>query len=491
MYKTLTTVIIALLFPILVSAQEDNVVKDFVEGATELNSLQINDHLNVLEVTNDDGTFDLMGVNDQMQVVWKTSLQGHPIKVAKFKNNIVIVASTDYSKMKFTNNTFNAFLVEPLKGKLIVQKQIYNGTDDFMEFPEVSTGDGDFLKFTIRQSAFSRSVHFDLYGFSITKFIKEINKTTDLETFEFNSKLEQVSSFKPQIAGGTYVKTTWNKYGDMFIAWLNGPTVEVYQYENGKTSPSNQLNLDISFKEDDRLIPGNSIKFTPDENNRTAIYYALVYYNEDKEGTLGIGKFDFASGKKPFITEPLTKAHLKELTKSYVSVNKKIDDPKLMLFAIGIRYIKEIDGKLIVTLSSLDGQQSGINAGGAWMSETSTLINIYDTDLNLKFQNIMPGGYSYPNIVMQTSYKLVDKKLNVFCNYKSGALTMNGLYGSLDLTTGGWDKITILPKKKLNNGAYANGNGLMWFGSSYIVPYCDPKTLKYYKFDVSLQQNDY
>jgi hypothetical protein len=491
MHKTLTTLFFILLFPILVFAQNDNVVKDFVEGATDLTSLQINDHLNVLQVTNDGNTFDLIGINDQMQVVWKTSLQGHPIKIAKFKNNIVAVASTDYSKMKLTNNTFNAFLVEPLSGKLLVQKQIYTGPDTYIEYPEVSTGDGDFLKFSVRQSAFERSIHFDIYGFDIKKFIKEINKTTDLETFEFNSKLEQIGSFKPQIAGGTYIKTIWNKYGDMFVTWLNGPTIEVFQYENGKTAPSNQLNVDVAFKEDDRLIPGNSIKFTPDENNRTALYCGLVYYNEDKEGTLGIGKFDFASGKKLFINELLTKAHLKDLTKSFVTVNKKIDDPKLMPFAIGVRYIKEINGKLITTLSSLDGQQSGINSGGAWMSETSTLINIYDTDLNLKFQNIMPGGYSYPNTMMQTSYKLIGNKLNVFCNYKSGTLTMNGLYGSLDVTTGGWDKITILSKKKLNNGAYANGSGLMWFGNSYIVPYCDPKTLKYYKFDISLQQNDY
>jgi hypothetical protein len=491
MYKTLTILIVALLLPVLVSAQDNNVVKDFVEGATDLTSLQINDHLNVLQVTNDDNTFDLIGVNDQMQVVWKTSLQGHPIKVAKFKNNIVAVASTDYSKMKLTNNTFNAFLVEPLSGKLLIQKQIYTSPDTYMEYPEVSTGDGDFLKFTVRQSAFERGMHFDMYGFSTTKFIRKINQTTDLETFEFNSKLEPVSNFKPQIAGGTYIRTAWNKYGDMFITWLNGPTVEVYRYENGKTSPTNQLNVDVAFKEDDNLIPGNSIKFIPDENNRAALYYGLVYYNEDKQGTLGIGKFDFSSGKKLFINEVLNKPHLKELTKSFVPVNKKVDDPTLLPNGLDLRYIKEVNGKLITTVSSTYMRASSVNSGGVWMIESSTLINIYDTDLNLKFETIMPGGYSYPNMMMQSSYKLVDNKLNVFCNYKSGALTMNGLYGSLDLTTGGWDKITILPKKKLNNGSYANGGGLMWFGNSYIVPYCDPKTFKYYKFDVSLQQNDY
>jgi len=277
MNRTLTTLFFILLFPILVFAQDDNVVKDLAEKATNITSLKINDHLNVLQVTHEGDTFDLIGINDQMQIVWKTSLKGYPIKTAIFKGNVVTVASTEYDLTRSTNNTFNAFLTDPLSGNLLIQKQIYTSPDTYQEYQDVSTGDGNFFKVIIRQAAAKRIYTF---GFlSVAAYDKLLNKTTDLEVLELNDKLETINNFKPQIAAGTYIKTVWNKYGDMYTVWLNGPTVEIYRYYEGKTEPSNQLNIDVAFKEDDKFIPGNSILFTTDDNNRNALYYGLVYYN--------------------------------------------------------------------------------------------------------------------------------------------------------------------------------------------------------------------
>jgi hypothetical protein len=446
MYKTLTTLFIALLFPILVFAQDDNVVKDFIEKATHITSLKINDHLNVLQVTHEDNNFDLIGVNDQMQVVWKSSLKGHPIKTAIFKGKIVTVASTEYDLTRSMNNTFNAFLTDPLNGNLLIQKQIYTSPDTYQEYPDVSTGDGAFFKFIIRQAAAKRIY---VFGFlSVAAYDKLLNKTTDLEVLEFNDKLETTNDFKPQIAAGTYIKAVWNKYGDMYCAWLNGPTVEIYQYNESKTAPSNQLNIDVTFKEDDKFIPGNSILLTTDDNNRNALYYGLVYYDEDKEGTLGVGKFDFSNGKKSFITELLDKVHLKEIKKNFVVVNKKIDDPNLNTSDLAIRYLKVSADKVIATTSSI---QEGNSSQGSWVKESSTLIYIYDVNLNLKYQQVFPAGYGYPNAILHSGYNVFNNKLNVVSNYKTGLATMNCLYGVLDLSTGNWDKMDILPKKKINN----------------------------------------
>ena len=486
MYKTLTTVIIALLFPILVSAQEDNVVKDFAEKATNITSLKINDHLNVLQVTHEGDTFDLIGINDQMQIVWKTSLKGYPIKTAIFKGNVVTVASTEYDLTRSTNNTFNAFLTDPLSGNLLIQKQIYTSPDTYQEYQDVSTGDGNFFKVIIRQAAAKRIYTF---GFlSVAAYDKLLNKTTDLEVLELNDKLETINNFKPQIAAGTYIKTVWNKYGDMYTVWLNGPTVEIYRYYEGKTEPSNQLNIDVSFKEDDKFIPGNSILFTTDDNNRNALYYGLVYYNENKEGTLGVGKFDFSNGKKLFITELLDKASLKEIKKNFTVINKKIDDPNLNTSDLAIRYLKVSADKVIATTSSI---QEGNSSQGTWVKESSTLINIYDSDLNLKYQQIFPAGYGYPNAIMHSGYTILNNKLNIVSNYKTGLSTMNGLHGVLDMSTGNWDKMDILSKKRINNNAYLNGDGVLWFGNVFSIPYCQPGVLKNYRYDVSYQQNGY
>jgi len=68
---------------------------------------------------------------------------------------------------------------------------------------------------------------------------------------------------------------------------------------------------------------------------------------------------------------------------------------------------------------------------------------------------------------------------------------MNGLHGVLDMSTGNWDKMDILSKKRINNNAYLNGDGVLWFGNVFSIPYCQPGVLKNYRYDVSYQQNGY
>lgn len=490
MYKTLTTVIIALLFPILVFAQEDNVVKDFAKRAVDLQSVQINEHLNVLQISYDNDSFELVGMNDQMQTIWRSTFKGHPYQSAKFKGNVVTIASTDYNS-KGANNTYNAFLIDVSNGKLIAQNQIFTNADTYQQFPEIGTGDGSFCKVVIRQTALERKgVYFYVFGYG--KDMKELSTITDLQTFELNDKLEVVNSFKPEIDAGMYMSSAFNNKGDLFISWLNGPSINIYKYAKEKAIPSKKLSIDIPAetielsKNDDHHI----MALIPDDKDQNKAYYAIIYKNKDKNTELNIGKFDFSSGKEYFVTEDLTKKELKKLEKSFVKVNKKINDPELSSYQIELKYVNEINGKLIVALADF----SQISYNGTTMNmDYGILINGYDSDLNQKFQQIMPVKSSNPFIKLNSGYHITNDKLNIVSNYTSGMFNMHGqALGILDLNAGTWDKMDILSKKLINNSDFIDGNGVMWFGNSYIVPYCNPKSMvSYFRSEITLQQNQY
>jgi hypothetical protein len=454
MYKTLNIVIIALLFPILTFAQDDNVIKDFAKRAVELQSVQINEHLNVLQITYDNDSFELVGMNDQMQTVWRSTFKGHPFKSAEFKGNVVTIASTE-DDLKGPNNTYVAFLVDYTTGKLIVQNQIFTNEDTYKEFPEMSTGDGGYCKIIIRQSLMERRRSYSLFGFS--KKLQAQKTIFNLQAIELNDKLEIVYSFKPEIDPGLFLTSAFNNNGDIFISWLDGATINVYRYPTEKSASSKKLSIDIPAvsieieQNDDHHI----MALIPDEKDRNKIYYAVIYKNTNKNPELNVGKFDFINGKESSATEEFNKKEEKRLKKSYVGINKKIDDADFSSFQVELKYANEMNGKLVVALASHSEYTS---TKGSVTIDYATLINGYDLELNQKFQQLMPIKSSNPFIKLYNGYYITNDKLNILSNYTSSM--MNGHYQALsvlDLNTGTWDKMDILSKKHINNGDFADG----------------------------------
>lgn len=155
-----------------------------------------------------------------------------------------------------------------------------------------------------------------------------------------------------------------------------------------------------------------------------------------------------------------------------------------------LKYLNEVNGKLIVAMGSYSEE---MYKTATYTIDYAVLVNGYDLDLNQKFQQLMPIKSSNLFIKLYSGYYIANNKLNVLSNYTSSM--MQGHYqalGVLDLNTGTWDTMDILSKKHINNSDFAYGSGVMWFGNSYIVPYCNPKSwTNNYTFEVTLQQNQY
>jgi hypothetical protein len=493
MTKALLTFLSILILPVLVSAQNEPLIyEDFAKGIKATNTFAFNDHLNIMQVSVDDENFDLIAVNDKMQIVWKTSLAGYGIKTDKLKGKIIALASSDHSSFKGTNNTFKAYVVDPANGKVLADKVVYKSTDEYVEFPQMYTGDGAFFKLAVRRSGFKRKIHVVTpISFFTNSYEKEFNETKNLQVIEYNDKLDSVSSFKPAKSNGIFISLAWNKHADMFIGWLNGPSIEVYKYDAGKTVPSNQLTAPISIKVDDSARPSENLLLQPSENSNV-LYYSLLYRNPDKDTELGIGKLDFETNKKSYVTQVIDKANLKVIKKAFVPINKDIDDVDFGYGGgMGLKYMDEVDGRVILTIASNATVSSSVNSGGVYYLEYAPLINVYDKDLNLKFQQVLPSNSYYPSRKLQTGYHIIKNKLYMVANTKKGLTANIGVFGILDLNSGKWDKMERLSKKHISNSEYSEGPSILWFGNSFIVPYFAPKTFAFSKKNVTLQLNQY
>jgi hypothetical protein len=492
MKKTLFTYLTILFLPLLASAQnEPLVIEDFIKSVKTSNTFAFNDHLNIMQVSMEDENFDLVAVNDKMQVVWRTSLAGYGIKTDKLKGKIIALASADHSNMKGTNNTFVAYVVDPANGKVLATKTVYKSSDEYVEIPQMYTGEGEFFKLAVRQTGYKRKIHVGVpivSLFTMSGLYKEMNDTRALQVVEYNDKLDSVKAFKPVISSGLFISLAWNKHADMFISWLNGPSIEVYKYDAGKTAPSNQMAVPVNFEVSKSAVVSDYLYMQPAEN-ANLLYYSLIYKNQNKDPELGVGKLDFATNKKSYVVQVLDKASLKAIKKSFAPVNKDLDDVDLGNGnGMSVKYMTETGGRVVVGISSNYSVSSSVSRGGMYMCEDALLLSGFDQDLQLKYQQVLPVNSSYPNIRLKTGYHVDKNKLYVIANTKKGFTTNLGVYGVLDINTGKWDKMERLSKKHLDNGSHSAGASILWFGNNFIVPYYSPKTFSS-KSDLSLQLN--
>jgi len=476
-----------ILLPCLAFAQNNSPLTDdvYIDFKGINNVIRLDNNINIMQVQTDNKSFDLVAYNENEKIIWQTSIPGYALNVGEFKGKIAAVAATEHSTMKGNGNTYKGFIIDPTTGKTITEKVIYDDNNDFIEQPNVMIGD-NYFKFSMRQTAVTRTVHVGvpvLFIFQIMHWSKEMNETKKLEIIDFNDKLEVTNTFLA-VPAGTFINLTCNKNSDTFVSWLNGSDIEVYKYDAGKTTPSGKLDADVSIEPFDDSELSSLFYLQASPTNPNSLFYTLLFRNEDKDPELMVGKMDFETKTKKTAAEVFKRADIKALEKTFVTVNKKIDDPDIgSPKELVLKNVCTTDNGIVVVLS---GEYEKAIQNSSYPVGKSLLINAYDDDLNLKFQQFFPlENFSYPSVALHP----MKNKLYVVTSTKDGQSNFKGVYGQLDMNTGRWDSMDFLTKKPIT-GYLAAGN-ILWFDKSYIVPYMKSHGMFAVKYNLSLQMNDY
>src|SRR5258708_9342488 len=126
--KKLLLQCLLLMLPVVAFAQGDAPLYKDLTGKIKkiVTSFKLNDHTSVVQTNIDDENFELIGVNDKMEVIWRTPLKGFAIGAGKFRGQILAVAATGFSVSKGIISPYNGFFINGQTGKLIQQKVVYN-----------------------------------------------------------------------------------------------------------------------------------------------------------------------------------------------------------------------------------------------------------------------------------------------------------------------------------------------------------------------------
>lgn len=114
-----TLIYLLLFIPVLSFAQTEVAsLKEFASDVKQLTTtLRLSDKVYVTEVNTDNQHFDLTAIDDKMNILWKTTLDGYSLTLGNFKGKIIAVASTDFGSIKSKNNTYKGYLIDPATGE--------------------------------------------------------------------------------------------------------------------------------------------------------------------------------------------------------------------------------------------------------------------------------------------------------------------------------------------------------------------------------------
>ena len=488
-----------LLLPVFVFAQsETQSYKDFSKKIVGIDEpFRLTDHASVMVQAIDDENFELVAIDDKMQVLWRTTLKGVSIGAGLFKGRILVVSASGTSPFKGLTGPFTGFLLDAQTGKLQVQKTIYDSNPDTQELPRTFfNSDGSDFKLVIRQTNASRSFPF-MASLSYNKNLVATMETKDFTIITLDDRLD-VTTLKPKIPDGYFLNMKCNNRGDLFIsAYLENKNIKIFLYEKGKIDPSEITQAIDLVKPKDDLNAAMGV--SQDDGN--IIYYAQVHNNQNNERELSVIKFDFNNHTSTIVNEVFDKSHIKNIEKSYVPLDKTLDKPEIKdannKYNLGVRHIEENHGSVLVTLSNSDfGEKRNFDESPFSLirlenkhlhefKESSLVINGYDVNLNPKLQQVLAVHY-YWEQPWTAGYHIDNNSFYVVANTTQP--NHFSVCAQLDLKTGKWIKIEKLPFERNRIAS----NKILWFKNSFIIPSIERVGMLYpQKENINLSLNSY
>jgi hypothetical protein len=468
-----------LLFPFLSQAQnKPPVYKDFNKRTRHITtSFQLNDHVWVMQTCLDKEDFELAAIDDKMQVLWRSKLNGYAIASGKFKDHILAISAAKYEWTKDkVLGPYTAFLLDEKTGKLLSQKVIFDSKSETQEFPEAFFNeDSSDFTLVIRQSDQGKV----MFGFAT-----KLNTIKDLTVIKLGDNLNTMV-LKPKFPDEEILNFTCNNKSDLFlVTHKDGKTIKVTRFEYPKYEPQEPIVQDIDLHKASDLKDQHSFVTTSGTDRKIA-YFALIYDDPNNDNKLTVCKFNFTTHTTQIADEVFDRPHVKAMEKAYVSFDSKQQKPDFGPRGLKIKYLTEWNSTVVVVFSN-QNLVSNPSIGTSYADETSLIINGYDSDLKPKFQQIMPSWYKCFGFVPMTA-KGEKNSLYMLANTADGINKWTCYYGQLDLATGSWLKLQKLPKDQLDRQAVLNTH-VMWFAGGFIIPY---NSLSIPGIDISLQLNTY
>jgi hypothetical protein len=412
-------------------------------------------------------------LDSQMKSKWLTKIPGHSLAIGLFKEKIIAISATDIEFDKTNKNNYDAYLLDPNNGKILLQKKIYEGNVEFIQQPQLFfSNTGLFFKMAIRVTNYknkSRGSEDD----------DKFKQTQSFTFFELDEQLNVKNSTNP-IIKGSYSGSVCNEDGNIFIrTYLSKQVVQIALYKSGITEPIKQLQqpIDITTDVNSSLYISHmqsANKFLVSKSNSDIAYLASFSYSNAKKSILSVIKFDFAIDKTTELKEIFDKEHISELEKKY---DFNLSKP----YSLNVFDLNEYGNKIFVTIGVVKASSAstGNSTGIVSIGSTGVLLNVYDKDLKPAYQHILnrDASGSFFGLGMFYDTKSIHMIYNSFKWPKSSSI-----YTKMDPETGEILKTYNLDQQSQTLTNLSDATATIWLKNSFVISYLQPRNL-YRDFD--------
>ncbi len=310
---------------------------------------------------------------------WEQTLEGSLMFGASLDDNILVVVSTDFAAMFGGNNsTYKATVLDSENGKVITERMIYMGDDDYLTISEfIVSKDKKSFSLLARETNTKRNFKFAQGAADalwITKTIQ--NNTNTIRRFSvstYNTDLETIDSLLPIIPYGDFIGATKTINNDLYIAVSEEKKgVTLSKYDAGEEIPSTAIFEPYTSGFSGERKRYNFLNLIADTQRNNTVYLTGAYAINE-ESIFIFNKYDFASNTRVGFRKSWKKADFQALEKSLTLMDKQSSALELgnvsglqllsvgffndnYLVALGdVRYLPAIPGNMLPATYTANG----------------------------------------------------------------------------------------------------------------------------------------
>src|SRR5688500_607953 len=238
--------------------------------------------------------FAIRKINNKLKVPWSSPLTAIPMFLSQMNGNILVISAPTRKGVDWKNE-FDAMLLDPNSGKLILKKNLYTGTEDFVCEPKLLTPSptGE-VYFGVRETGYKKGVRVFAYGIGYSKSLEKYNVSSAFSFFTVNEKLEISNRIKlPVNEVDAFISCGISTTKQLLVASTeeNNIKVEKFDMATGKSAGKLTASIDVRNNRDYETNLFVS-KVHPDK-----AYMTVEYVNGEKDRTLALFQLNFSTKK--------------------------------------------------------------------------------------------------------------------------------------------------------------------------------------------------
>jgi hypothetical protein len=257
-------------------------------------------------------------VNSHLQTKWVRRVNGVPIAIGRFHENLVVITSPEY-KYDYYPTQLDGTIIDPVKGTVLLNKTLYTPKPDYYvkSFCLFNKNDND-LKIIVGSEKIPRGNIIGMHrgrDNSFSKEKKEIEHSlTDLQMLSFSEKLGvSISTPFSDAKDLVFLNIEANKSGEIFVACCskdNSNDIQVKKFDKNGTILKQTISMPLDIAKGTIF----TVNLLPSEKNDDVLYVNVEGINNKKAKLSSLSKLNFLTGviqsadvivDKDFITQKL------------------------------------------------------------------------------------------------------------------------------------------------------------------------------------------